>query len=270
MRIRKKIPKFVLSLKIKQFPWNLNKMIKLKRRKWARIKFSKIFLTSKKKTGRALKTRFFQTYKNKTKKLFKRYFAARLTDRQCKKLFRSNSRYRATFKQILKSEQRLDTLIFRLFFLPNVAIARELIKKNYFLLNGKTAPIPKTIIQVGDLIEPTNTIAWRFLYNHMLNVISSLKKYFSRLFFKFSFPFVIKRRRFRIREYGKYKDHNLNHITKTIKNRITRRVFFSRYRKIKKTTTSKIKPPKRYLFLKTKEKPKKKSCKFQTNKKIYT
>lgn len=189
MKISRKSPKYTSSLQIRQFPWNLNKMIKFKRRKWARIKFS----LAKQKTTRILNFKIFLTYKKKTKKLIKRYFASNLTARQCNKLFNLNSRYKATYKRILKSEYRFDTLVFRLYMLPNIIVARTLILKNYFKINGKAITVPKMIIQIGDIVEPSNTIAWNFLYLNMLTVVASLKKYFNRIFFKLSFPFVVKK-----------------------------------------------------------------------------
>jgi hypothetical protein len=268
MKIRKfkNQSKYSLGRKIKKFPWNFSKMIKFKRRIWSRIKFSKHFLS--KISLRAMNTRLFTTYKNKTKKLFRRYFAPNLTDRQCRKLFRSNPRYKATFQKILKSEHRFDTLVFRLYMLPNISIARELIKKNYFLLNGKSLNLSKIILNVGDIVEATNKIAWQFLYNNMMNVMASLKKYFSRIFFKFSFPFIIKRRRIKLREFGKFKDKVLNRITTRISERISRRVLYFRYKKLKAGSTSKTKPAKKYYFKLPKEAVKTKRIKNYILKKI--
>jgi ribosomal protein S4 len=246
-KINRKSPKFDASLRIQKFPWNLSKMIRFKRRKWLKIKFSTRFSTLKKR-GNVINFRFFRTYKNKIKKLFKIYFAPKFTDRQCQKLLRLNSRYKATFQKLLQIESRADTLVFRLYMISNVALARELIKKNYFLFNGKAITSPTMILNVGDILSTSNIFAWQFLYQNMLKTISSLLKYFSRLFFKFSFPFIIKRKNFHLKEYGKFKKRVLKFLNPTVSNRLTTRNLFLRYKKIKETTTSKIKPAKKYYF----------------------
>jgi ribosomal protein S4 len=250
MRILKRISRYDLCLKSNQYPWGLQKIKKFKKRKWTKKKLCSRFLI--KKSQFALNFRFFRTYKQKIKKVLKNYFAAKLSDRQFKKLFRSNIRYKATLKRVLKSEYRLDTLVYRLFMLPSVAFARDLIKNNYFLVNGKNIDLSKLVLNVGDIIEPSNNLSWNFLYNNMLIVISSLKKYYSRLFFKFSFPFVIKRRRFRVKEFGKHKLKALKNITKAFSNRIVRRIFWLRYKKLRPGVISKINPARKYYYMPTK------------------
>jgi ribosomal protein S4 len=270
MKISRKISKFSLSLGINQFPWNLNKMIRFKKRKWAKIKFSQNFFLVKKKNNRSFNFKLFNSYKKKTQKLLKRYFASNLTFRQYKKLFKSNYRYKATYKQILKSEYRLDTLVFRLYMLPDISVARELIKKNFFLLNNKEINLPKIVLTFGDIISSSNKNSWKFLYNHMLIIIASLKKYFSRIFFKFSFPFVLKRKEYKLREFGKAKERIIKLVYNRISNRVSRRLLFFRYKKLKPQITSKIKPSKKYLFKPVKEEVKSKRLNNYYLKKIKT
>lgn len=256
MKIIKKIPRYSSSHRIHQYPWNLSKMVQLRKRKWSRIKFSSHYF--KPNYGRAINFRFFKTYRLKTKKLFRRFFSPKLTDRQLRKLFRSNSRYKATFKRVLKSEHRFDTLIFRIFMFNNMTIVRDLIKSNFFLLNGRNYDSPHIVLNVGDLVEISNKFSWKFLYNHLLTVISTTKKYFSRLFFKMSFPFVINRQRRRIKEMGKHKEKRLLNILGGKTSVISKREHLQLYKRLKKNTLSKTIPAKIYKF---RDKAKKKSQK---------
>ena len=206
MRIRKHQPRFALSLATKQWPWNLSKLIGLKKRHWSRLKFRRSSLAEQglfNQTGRALHLRFFRTYRNRTKQLFRRYFAPSLTDRRCRKLFRSNVRYRTTFQRVLKSEYRLDTLVWRLYLLPSIGVARDLVERGYFRLNDQPFTYCGAVLRPGDLVSLGTPGHFGFVQQHMLTVLGNLRKYYSRLFFKFAYPFVVKRREFRFREYGK-------------------------------------------------------------------
>jgi len=130
----------------------LYQIIKFKRNKWLKYKFKSLFFKLKKRK-RLVRLKFFKSYKLRTKKLFKRYFASNLTERQTKKLFRSNTRYKSTLKKILKSEYRLDTVIYRLFMLNSIENSRNLIKFNYFLVNGILTNLSKLFLNPGDIIE---------------------------------------------------------------------------------------------------------------------
>jgi hypothetical protein len=227
MKIVRKLPKYSLSYRFNQFPWNLNKMIRLRRRKWARTKFSSRYIHAR--FRKPLRIKHLKTYRKKTKKIFKRFFAPKLTDRQLKKLFRSNSRYKTTFKRVLKTEHRFDILVSRLFMLVDVEMARNLIKQNYFLLNGKICSSPRIILNIGDLVSPSNVFSWTFLYKNLLNVVASFKKYLNRIFFKFSYPFILKHKKRVIREFGKYRRKNLRNIIRKIKDRIAIRSSLKEY-----------------------------------------
>ena len=159
-----------------------------------------------------------------------------------------HSRYKATFNKILQSEKRLDVLVYRFYMLSDVSFARELIKKKFFLLNNKEISYTAQIVNIGDFLSVSNVFSWQFLYNNMLTTVSSLIKYFNRLFFKFSFPFVLKRRNFFFKEHGKFKSRFFNLLEPTVLKRLTTRDLFLRYKKVKNTTNSKIKPAKKYYF----------------------
>ena len=143
----------------------------LNKRKWFRIKFNTNFLKSRKFLK---KKRFLKTYEDKTKKLFRRFFAPGVTNKQFKKLFKVKSRYRNTFRHILKLETRFDTLIYKLYGLSNISLARFCIRNQFFLLNKVAHKTPKILISSGDIIEPANKFIWQFLNSYCLKMMSSL------------------------------------------------------------------------------------------------
>lgn len=50
-------------------------------------------------------------------------------------------------------ERRLDVLVFRAGFAPTVASARQLVRHNHFLVNGKKANIPSMVLKLSDTFE---------------------------------------------------------------------------------------------------------------------
>ena len=225
MKIIKKKYNNVDSKKINQYPWGFNKMLKFKRRKWLSKKYNDIFST----TGnlQAVRKKFLITYKLKTKLLFKKYFASKMTERQFKKLFRSNARYKATFYNIIKTEHRLDSIIFRLFLFSSIFQARNLIKNNFFIVNNLIQNNPTFILNPGDIIKPSNFYSFNLCYNNILNTISSTYKYLNRIFNKYSYPFIIKKISTRFKEgfpkLGKPLRTIVKRIVKNVKWETTRR-----------------------------------------------
>jgi hypothetical protein len=245
MKLVRKLPKYSLSFRFNQIPWNLSKILRLRRRKWSRTKVAKSFIIARFRKPQRIK--HLRTYRTRTKKIFRRFFAPKLTDRQLKKLFRSNSRYKTTFKRVLKTEHRFDILVTRFFMLVDIEMGRTLIKQNYFLLNGKQCHSPRVVLEIGDLVSPSNIFTWTFLYKNLLNVTSSLRKYLNRLFLKFSSPFVLKRKKRLFREFGKYRRKNLKRILRKIRDRVSIRSTLKeypiyKYKKEKIYAKSKVRP----------------------------
>lgn len=50
-------------------------------------------------------------------------------------------------------ERRLDNVVYRLGFTGSRSQARQLIRHNHFLINGKKMDIPSCLVRVGDVIE---------------------------------------------------------------------------------------------------------------------
>jgi hypothetical protein len=128
--------------------------------------------------------------------------------------------------------------------LNSIENSRNLIKFNYFLVNGILTNLSKLFLNPGDIIEINEKKSWNFLYNHLINTISTLKKYYSRLFFKFNYPFVSKRKSKRYLEYKRNKliknDRNyIKFIGNAFNKRRTRRLPFHHYSGKKKNSTSK-------------------------------
>jgi len=201
------------SKTVNQYPWNLSKLKKaLKRRKWFRIKFNSQLLKGRK----FFRKKFLKTYENKTKQLFKKFFSPGVTQKQFKKLFKFKNRFRSTFRQILKLENRLDTLVLRVYFLPNIELARHSIINSFFVVNNLKVVSPKFIVNIGDIIEINNKSIWSFFYIHYMKVISSIKKYYNRILFKVSYPFIPKRKKKLFKEDRWAKRKAVNYITKRI------------------------------------------------------
>ena len=191
--------KFLLSRSTNQYPWNLSKLKQsAQKRKWARIKFTPDLLKSKK----FFKFRLLKTYENKSKMLFRRFFSPGVTNNQFKKLFKFKNRYRSTFRQILKLEHRFDTLVYRIYMLKNIGLARFCILNNFFSLNKQIKLSPEIKINVGDFIEINSKKIWQVFYANIIKIIASIKKYYYRIFFKMSYPFIPKRKRRYFKEHG--------------------------------------------------------------------
>ena len=56
---------------------------------------------------------------------------------------------------LLYLEQRLDNMVYRLGFASSRNEARQLVRHNHFLVNGKKVNIPSFLVNVGDTIEIT-------------------------------------------------------------------------------------------------------------------
>ncbi len=51
-------------------------------------------------------------------------------------------------------ERRLDNVVYRLGFAESRAQARQLVRHNHFLVNGRKVNIPSYLVKIGDVIEP--------------------------------------------------------------------------------------------------------------------
>ncbi len=54
---------------------------------------------------------------------------------------------------IILLERRLDSVVYRLGFANSLAQARQLVRHNHFLVNGKKVNIPSYLVKVGEVIE---------------------------------------------------------------------------------------------------------------------
>lgn len=50
-------------------------------------------------------------------------------------------------------ETRLDNIVYKLGFAPSIAMARQLVRHNHILVNGKKANIPSILLNEGDRVE---------------------------------------------------------------------------------------------------------------------
>lgn len=191
--------KFLLSRSSSQYPWGLAKLKQsFQRRKWRKISCTPELLRGKS----FFKPKLLKTYENKTKMLFRRFFSPGVTCHQLKKLFKFKNRYRSTFRRILKIEQRFDLLVFRVYALKNVGLARFCILNGFFSINKELKQVPQLVLSVNDLVEINHIKVWEVFYLNLLKVIGSLKKYYYRIFLKMNYPFISKRKKRYFQEYG--------------------------------------------------------------------
>ncbi len=78
-----------------------------------------------------------------------------LLERQFKNYFKKAERQKGITgtNLLVLLERRLDVVVFRLGFANSLAQARQLVRHNHFLVNGKKVNIPSYLVKVGDVIE---------------------------------------------------------------------------------------------------------------------
>ena len=224
--------KYLLSRSSNQYPWNLSKLKNsLKKRKWFRIKFSENLLKNRK----FFRYKQLTTYENKTKSLFRKFFAPGVTNTQFKKLFKFKNRYRSTFRKVLNLEHRFDTLVYRIYMIQNVHIARFCITNNFFRINSLSKSEPTIIIRPGDIIELSTKKIWNIFYSNILKIVSSIKKYYNRVLFKISYPFIPTRKHRLFKEDGWKKKKSVRFLLKRFKLKYKIYIRKSKYLVIRKT-----------------------------------
>lgn len=87
----------------------------------------------------------------------KRYYG--VSEKQFVKYVKEANRSKElTGTALLKSlEMRLDNVVYALGYANSRREARQLVKHNHFLLNGKRANIPSLIVEKGDVVEVTES-----------------------------------------------------------------------------------------------------------------
>lgn len=223
-----KLPKFNLTYKLNWKLWPARKLKSLKRRKWKKLYIGETIKKLSNKKPRAMTFRFFKTYKLRVHNIFRRFFAPHLKTHQFTKIFKKNIRYKTILRNVLKTEQRIDNIVFRIFFLKSLNNSKELISHGFFSSNGLIVLKPNFVIKPGSIISPSNQTSWIILFNITISSISTLKKYYSRIFFKFNFPLIPKKKIRRFQEYGRfiekiksllYEKHRILLKTRNLKNK---------------------------------------------------
>jgi len=87
----------------------------------------------------------------------KRYYG--VSEKQFVKYVKEANRSKElTGTALLKSlEMRLDNVVYALGYANSRREARQLVKHNHFLVNGKRANIPSILVQKGDVVQVTET-----------------------------------------------------------------------------------------------------------------
>lgn len=98
-----------------------------------------------------------------------------LQEKQFKLFFKRAARRRGVTGEILLQmlEMRLDNLAYRLGFAPSKRAAREFVRHNHVLVNGKKANIPSMVLKTEDVISVRNKPASKQYAKQTLETIKS-------------------------------------------------------------------------------------------------
>ncbi|MDD4203370.1 MAG: 30S ribosomal protein S4, partial [Candidatus Omnitrophica bacterium] len=80
-------------------------------------------------------------------------------EKQFRIYFKNAARSKGVTGEVLLQilERRIDNVIFRLGFASSRAQARQVVKHNHFIVNGKTVNIPSFLVKQGDIVEIKKT-----------------------------------------------------------------------------------------------------------------
>ena len=78
-----------------------------------------------------------------------------ITERQFRKLYAEAARRKGDTSENLIGllERRLDTIVYRLKFVPTVFAARQIVNHGHIAVNGKRVNVPSFFVKEGDVIE---------------------------------------------------------------------------------------------------------------------
>ncbi len=81
-----------------------------------------------------------------------------LLEKPMRNIFEHASRMKGVTGENLLSllERRLDNIVYRIGFASTRKEARQLVKHDHFIINGKKANIPSMVLRVNDVVELTN------------------------------------------------------------------------------------------------------------------
>lgn len=142
--------------------WSSSKIERFQKKKWLRVK------------NQGFNIHYPQTTKNQAHLQPSVYlYGNRLKAKQKLRNFYGNiseKSFRALYKKSVRKdnlvgllESRLDTLVYRMNFVPTPFAARQLISHGAFLVNGNKVTIKSTLLKPGDCVEVADK-AWSRVY----------------------------------------------------------------------------------------------------------
>jgi small subunit ribosomal protein S4 len=78
-----------------------------------------------------------------------------ITERQFRRVYQEAARRRGDTAETMVGllERRLDTVVYRMNFVPTVFAARQFVNHGHVLLNGRRVTIPSALVREGDVVE---------------------------------------------------------------------------------------------------------------------
>jgi small subunit ribosomal protein S4 len=78
-----------------------------------------------------------------------------ITERQFRRLYQEAARRRGDTAEHMVGllERRLDTIVYRLNFVPTVFAARQFVNHGHVMVNGRRVTIPSYLVREGDVVE---------------------------------------------------------------------------------------------------------------------
>lgn len=84
-----------------------------------------------------------------------RGYYGNITERQFQRVYQEAARRRGDTAENMVGllERRLDTVVYRMNFVPTVFAARQFVNHGHVLLNGRRVTIPSALVREGDIVE---------------------------------------------------------------------------------------------------------------------
>lgn len=145
--------------------WSSAKIGRFNKKKWAKVKNQSLGLHyPQRSTDQVHLQPSVYLYGNRLRAKQKlRKFYGNITEKRFKRLYKKSILH-DNFLGLL--ERRLDTVIFRMNFVPTPFAARQLISHGSVLVNGKRVNIKSTLLKPGDCVEISKK-AWPRIFDAM-------------------------------------------------------------------------------------------------------
>ena len=157
--------KFKICAALGENLWSSSKIERFQKKKWLRVKtqgFNVHYPQTSKNQAHLQPSVYLYGNRLKAKQKLRKFYG-NISEKSFRSLYKKSVR-KDNFIGLLES--RLDTIVYRMNFVPTPFAARQLINHGAFLVNGKKATIKSTLLKVGDCVEVSDK-AWSRVYHTM-------------------------------------------------------------------------------------------------------